>query len=42
MPISQTLYAMIVMNNMRSVFANMDVTVAEAGLLFSGRRPHRR
>lgn len=33
MPISQTLYAMIVMNNMRSVFANMDVTVAEAGLL---------
>jgi len=33
MPISQTLYAMIVMNNMRSVFSNMDVTVSEAGLL---------
>ena len=33
MPISQTLYAMIVMNNMRSVFASMDVTVSEAGLL---------
>ena len=33
MPISQTLYAMIVMNNMRSVFTNMEVTVSEAGLL---------
>jgi V/A-type H+-transporting ATPase subunit K len=33
MPISQTLYAMIVMNNMRSVFANIEVTVSEAGLL---------
>jgi F0F1-type ATP synthase membrane subunit c/vacuolar-type H+-ATPase subunit K len=26
MPISQTLYAMIVMNNMRGVFSNMEVT----------------
>lgn len=34
MPISQTLYAMIVMNNMRGVFANVDVSVADAGLLF--------
>lgn len=34
MPISQTLYAMIVMNNMRGVFANAEVTVADAGLLF--------
>ncbi len=33
MPISQTLYAMIVMNNMRSVFANIEITVSEAGLL---------
>ncbi len=34
MPISQTLYAMIVMNNMRSVFANVDVSIFDAGLLF--------
>ena len=34
MPISQTLYAMIVMNKMRSVFENTEVAVAEAGLLF--------
>lgn len=33
MPISQTLYAMIVMNNMRAVFTNAQVTVSEAGLL---------
>lgn len=33
MPISQTLYAMIVMNNMRTVFSNLEVTVSEAGLL---------
>lgn len=33
MPISQTLYAMIVMNNMGAVFANMDSTASEAGLL---------
>ena len=33
MPISQTLYAMIVMNNMRAVFANVEITVSEAGLL---------
>jgi V/A-type H+-transporting ATPase subunit K len=34
MPISQTLYAMIVMNNMRRVFANAEVMVNDAGLLF--------
>lgn len=34
MPISQTLYAMIVMNNMRSVFNNIEVSVSHAGLLF--------
>ncbi|MCS7237249.1 MAG: hypothetical protein NZ899_03160 [Thermoguttaceae bacterium] len=34
MPISQTLYAMIVMNNMRGVFNNVQVSVADAGLLF--------
>ena len=34
MPISQTLYAMIVMTNMRAVFTNLDVTISEAGLLF--------
>ncbi len=34
MPISQTLYAMIVMVNMRDVFANVDVAIADAGLLF--------
>ena len=34
MPISQTLYAMIVMNNMRSVFANAAVSINDAGLLF--------
>lgn len=33
MPISQTLYAMIVMNNMRAVFSNIEMTVSEAGLL---------
>lgn len=33
MPISQTLYAMIVMNNMRRVFSNAEVAVSEAGLL---------
>ncbi len=33
MPISQTLYAMIVMVNMRSVFANPELAVADSGLL---------
>ena len=33
MPISQTLYAMIVMNNMRGVFENAEVAVNDAGLL---------
>ena len=33
MPISQTLYAMIVMNNMRGVFNNVEVSVGDAGLL---------
>lgn len=33
MPISQTLYAMIVMVNMRGVFDSVEVTVADAGLL---------
>jgi V/A-type H+-transporting ATPase subunit K len=33
MPISQTLYAMIVMNNMRAVYSNMTVSINEAGLL---------
>jgi len=33
MPISQTLYAMIVMVNMRSVFSNLEVSVADSGLL---------
>lgn len=33
MPISQTLYAMIVMNKMRSVLAEPDATVANVGLL---------
>lgn len=33
MPISQTLYAMIVMNNMRAVFGNIEVSVSDAGLL---------
>ena len=33
MPISQTLYAMIVMVNMRSVFASPDVAIADSGLL---------
>jgi len=33
MPISQTLYAMIVMVNMRTVFDNVDVTIADSGLL---------
>jgi len=34
MPISQTLYAMIVMNKMRSVFQSTEVAITEAGLLF--------
>lgn len=33
MPISQTLYAMIVMVNMRAVFENYDVSVADSGLM---------
>lgn len=33
MPISQTLYAMIVMNNMRRVFTEGEVMVGDAGLL---------
>jgi V/A-type H+-transporting ATPase subunit K len=33
MPISQTLYAMIVMVNMRGVFDNVDVSIADSGLL---------
>lgn len=33
MPISQTLYAMIVMNNMRAVFRNAELAVADAGFL---------
>ena len=33
MPISQTLYAMIVMVNMRGVFANAEVAMADSGLL---------
>lgn len=33
MPISQTLYAMIVMNNMRGVLTNESLAVANAGLL---------
>jgi len=33
MPISQTLYAMIVMVNMRGVFADPEVAVADSGLL---------
>lgn len=33
MPISQTLYAMIVMVNMRAVFDNAEVAVADSGLL---------
>lgn len=32
-PISQTLYAMIVMMNMRSVYENPEIAVADAGLL---------
>lgn len=34
MPISQTLYAMIVMNNMRSAYGTFETSVADAGLLF--------
>jgi len=34
MPISQTLYAMIVMNNLGGVLGNADVAVNSAGLLF--------
>lgn len=33
MPISQTLYAMIVMNNMSSLYSNPEVSVSKAGLL---------
>ena len=33
MPISQTLYAMIVMNNMRVVFDKPEIAVANAGML---------
>jgi len=33
MPLSQTLYAMIVMNNVRGVFSNVEVSIQEAGLL---------
>lgn len=33
MPISQTLYAMIVMVNMRGVFENVEVAIADSGLL---------
>jgi V/A-type H+-transporting ATPase subunit K len=33
MPISQTLYAMIVMNNMRNVLAKPELAVANGGLL---------
>jgi V/A-type H+-transporting ATPase subunit K len=33
MPISQTLYAMIVMVNMRGVFDNLEVAIADSGLL---------
>ncbi len=33
MPISQTLYAMIVMNNMRGAFNNPELAVNDAGLL---------
>jgi V/A-type H+-transporting ATPase subunit K len=33
MPISQTLYAMIVMNNMRGVLSSPGATVSDAGLL---------
>jgi V/A-type H+-transporting ATPase subunit K len=34
MPISQTLYAMIVMNKIASVLQNPDIALANAGLLF--------
>ncbi len=34
MPLSQTLYAMIVMNNMRPVYDNFETSVSDAGLLF--------
>jgi V/A-type H+-transporting ATPase subunit K len=34
MPISQTLYAMIVMNNMRPSYGSFETSVADAGLLF--------
>ncbi len=33
MPLSQTLYAMIVMNNVRGVFSSVEVSIQEAGLL---------
>jgi V/A-type H+-transporting ATPase subunit K len=35
MPISQTLYAMIVMNNISGVLKNPEVAMANAGLLFA-------
>jgi V/A-type H+-transporting ATPase subunit K len=34
MPLSQTLYAMIVMNNMQPVYGNLETSIAGAGLLF--------
>jgi V/A-type H+/Na+-transporting ATPase subunit K len=34
MPLSQTLYAMIVMNNMQPVYSNLETSIADAGLLF--------
>ncbi len=33
MPISQTLYAMIVMNNMKGLYQHVDMTMSDAGLL---------
>lgn len=33
MPMSQTLYALIVMNQMRAVFANTELAINEAGML---------
>lgn len=35
MPISQTLYAMIVMNKMQGVYGNAELTIANAGVLLS-------
>ena len=31
MPLSQTLYAMIVMNNMQPVYSNLETSIADAG-----------